>query len=305
MMRHRGVMPWHKNASLTLYPDERQSRGVLGIVRENRRVVIRLGSDIGEVVERLGKSRARCIGGHAQLLIELGEQLDGRFRPKAVFTIGETLLADRRARLTTLYGADPVDTYGTSEAGVVAWQCAAADLYHVNHEANLVEILDDDLNPVKPGELGHVVLTSLWNPLMPFVRYRVGDSAAWATRPCRCGSRLAALSTVAGRTYDWIVNSEGRRIAPHRMLISMHLETKITEEVLHYRVRQHEDRRVVVELVTTPLFERGHIEQLATSYRRLLGCERVDVRKVDRIDTAGSKFEVIRSDARVADESAR
>ena len=179
-----------------------------------------------------------------------------------------------------------------------AWQCAAADLYHVNHEALVVEVVDDNDQPTARGNVGHIVLTTMWNPLMPFVRYRIGDAAAWATRPCRCGSSLPALTQLSGRTLNWIIDAEGRRVAPQRMWVSLHLGVAYLDCIERYRVRQ--DRARGADRGRWP--DRSLTSELETrwvaAYRRLLGDVPVELRRVDGFDTRSSeKFEVFSSQA--------
>ena len=149
-----------------------------------------------------------------------------------------------------------------------------------------------------PDEIGQILLTSLWNPLMPFVRYRIGDAAAWASRPCRCGSPLAALTQLSGRTFNWIVDSEGRRVAPQRMWASVHLGDEFLAGIDRYRVRQDRTGGILVEVVGSRGFSAEHEDEWKASYRQLLGDVPIEIRRVDRLETRpGEKFEIISSEA--------
>jgi phenylacetate-CoA ligase len=188
-----------------------------------------------------------------------------------------------------------MDTYGTAEAGQVAWQCRARDLYHVNHEAVVVEVLDEDGHPCPPGVLGEIVLTTLWNPLMPFLRYRQGDAAVWAPRPCRCGSAVPALERIEGRVLDWVVDDSGRRIAPQRLWLSVCVGAEHLTSVARYRVRQDERGAVTVELV---LGEGSlDLDLVRSAYEALLGPGvPVVVETVDDLpNDASGKFRAITS----------
>jgi phenylacetate-CoA ligase len=298
MVHHQGVAPWNPRASASV---ERRDvgHGFVGLIRDHLTVTLPVGARATEMLSALRKLKPRAISGTSQVLVEVGEALEGRYRPATVLTYGDTLTVDNRAALRELFGVEPVDSYGTAECGMVAWQCSRADLYHLNHEAVVVEVVDDNGSSVGPDEDGNVVLTSLWNPLMPFVRYLIGDTAAWATRPCRCGSLLPALSHVTGRTFSWIVDSQGRRVSPHRLLLSIHLEPRAIKGVGRYCMRQDTARRIRVDVVPN---ERGFAAQYAValrdSYRRLLGNLDVQVRTVERIETEpGAKFETFHSEA--------
>jgi phenylacetate-CoA ligase len=97
---------------------------------------------------------------------------------------------------------------------VIATECPAAPHYHVVAENAVVDIVGDDGRPVVPGETGRVVLTGLYNYAMPFIRYAVGDVAAWATTPCRCGRSLPVIARVEGRTRSAFVFRDGSRMWP-------------------------------------------------------------------------------------------
>ena len=249
---NRGIRPWARSAGVVFLASTRRTPGVLGSVRRASRLDLPLDAEPDDIAARVQRARPAVIGGHPHMVIEVGEALAGRYTPKAVATTGETLTAETRAAIRRLFGVEALDGYGTAECGFIAWQCGAADLYHVNHEAVAVEIVDDDGRPVEPGTVGNLVFTSLWNPLMPFVRYRIGDSGAWATRPCNCGSLLPALSELYGRTMNWMIDAEGNRIAPQRLWVSLHLGEEHTAGIDRYRVRQDRSRAVLIEVVAGP-----------------------------------------------------
>ena len=90
-------------------------------------------------------------------------------RPRIVFSQGEVLDAGTRATIERVFEASPVDLYGLTELGYVAWQCELRDALHVNTAAFLVEVLRDE-RPAAPGELGRVLVTDLRGRLMPLLR---------------------------------------------------------------------------------------------------------------------------------------
>jgi phenylacetate-CoA ligase len=49
---------------------------------------------------------------------------------------------------------------------------------------------------------------------MPFIRYAVGDVAAWAGAPCRCGRALPVIAQIVGRTRNAFVFKDGKRMWP-------------------------------------------------------------------------------------------
>lgn len=256
-----------------------------------RRLVIPDDPPPAAIATRVSELQPHWLTGEPHTLIAVGEALTTPLRPRTVTTFGVALGDALRAELTALYGTPPLDIYGSSEAGQMAWQCRKADLYHVNHETVVFEVVDDLGRPQPPGATGDLLVTGLLNALLPMIRYRIGDGAAWADRPCACGHRLPALTTIAGRVFDWLVDDQGRRVAPQRLWISALVPDRF-RQVRRYRMAQDGSGRVVVELVTEPEFRDDGPALVRQRVQSVLGAGTpVEVRLVEEIVLpAGQRF---------------
>ncbi len=106
------------------------------------------------------------------------------------------------------------DLYGSTEAGgpVVAVPCAHSHGQDQNHLTNedsvLTEIVDPQtLEPVSPGEVGEILITTLVKQASPVLRWRTRDLVRLADKPfdCACGRRgLPLIGRVIGRSDDML-----------------------------------------------------------------------------------------------------
>jgi phenylacetate-CoA ligase len=159
-------------------------------------------------------------------------------------TIGETLQPALRARAREVLGVEVADTYSSQEAGIIAYQCPEAGTYHVM-EGLIVELLDEDGNPVPNGEVGRVVLTDLHNFATPLIRYEIGDYAIRISTPCACGRGLDGLLAIKGRERNLVKLPDGRR---HWPLVGFHRYRAIAD-IAQYQVVQHSLEQVELRLV--------------------------------------------------------
>ncbi|MDP6476059.1 MAG: hypothetical protein QF894_14250 [Alphaproteobacteria bacterium] len=117
----------------------------------------------------------------------------------ALIAVSEPLTVGRRARIEKTFGAKISIGYGLNEIGIVANWCPEAGRYHVHDENCIVEIIDQDGNPSKPGSVGRIIVTTLTNFAMPFIRYDTGDVAQVLEGPCPCGRTLPSFGLTLGR----------------------------------------------------------------------------------------------------------
>lgn len=123
-------------------------------------------------------------------------------------TVGEKLTPETRAFLSQAWKAKVTDIYSCEEIGYLALQCPEHDHLHVQSECVRLEILDEAGEPCEPGRRGRVVVTSLANFAMPFIRYELGDIAEFGP-PCPCGRGLPVLREVHGRTRSRLLLPDG------------------------------------------------------------------------------------------------
>lgn len=162
-----------------------------------------------ERVDRLLAARPQVVVGTPTVLRRVCGELERRgaepLAAKIVFSQGELLDRGTAAAVERRLGVVPVDLYGLTELGYVAWQCEERDALHVNAEAFLVELIHDG-RPARPGEVGRVVVTDLRGRTAPLIRYDTGDLARAAERPCACGREGQVLARVEGRRRSSILN---------------------------------------------------------------------------------------------------
>lgn len=132
---------------------------------------------------------------------------------EGVTTINETLKPELRARAEDYLGVKIDDIYSSAEVGNMALQCPQSGLYHVMAEGVILEILDDNDQPCKPGDIGRVVVTDLHNHASPMIRYAIADYAE-ASAPCPCGRGLPTLKRIMGRERHLAVRPDGSRFWP-------------------------------------------------------------------------------------------
>jgi phenylacetate-CoA ligase len=152
---------------------------------------------------------ASAISTLAQYALEKGIPPVGM---RAAIVSGDTLLPGMRRSIEQFFGCKCYDSYGQSEAVCMAMECPQGRL-HVIPAAGIWEILREDGVPCEPGEVGEVVATGLLNDVMPLVRYRSGDYAAWAKEQvCCCGSDQPIISQLEGRLDDYLITGDRRKI---------------------------------------------------------------------------------------------
>src|SRR5580658_7779769 len=124
----------------------------------------------------------------------------GRPAPRltAALTSAETLLDHQRRAIEETFAARVFDQYGQAEMQSFWYECESGRM-HAHPLAGVTEILREDGTPAAPGEMGEVVLTGLVNYAMPLIRYRVGDTARFATESCKCGRGMPVVEEIGGR----------------------------------------------------------------------------------------------------------
>ena len=101
-----------------------------------------------------------------------------------------------------------IDIYGLTEmcGPGVGGECQYQDGTHLWEDFFLPEIVDPEtLEPVAPGEVGELVITSLAKEAMPILRYRTRDLTSLHYEPCKCGRTAVRMGKVLGRSDDMLI----------------------------------------------------------------------------------------------------
>lgn len=142
-------------------------------------------------------------------LVDLLEQRGATLQMEAILAYGEAVLEPDRDAAMRGFGARIIDLYSSKEAGAIAHQCPAGTGLHINAEAVLVEIVNDDDSPTQMGEIGRVIVTPFSATAQPMIRYDLGDRAVLGGR-CSCGRCLPVLQSIVGRTTAIFTHPDGR-----------------------------------------------------------------------------------------------
>ena len=133
----------------------------------------------------------------------------GELGLEAIVGISELVSSDTAADVHKRMGCKILQIYACAEMGCIALQSEADGELQVCEETVLVEILDDRGDPVRPGETGRVILTSLYNYATPFIRYEIGDHATLSDNPWPTGRTLRRLRRVTGRSRNCLFARDG------------------------------------------------------------------------------------------------
>ena len=222
----------------------------------------------------------------ASFMLEKGLKL--RVPPRAVVTSSETLLDYQRTAIEAALGCKVFDQYGNAEAVAFIAQCEHGS-YHVNPEYGIVEIVDAAGRAVPHGEPGELVCTGFLSTAMPLVRYRIGDTARFASGGCACGRHFPLVAQIEGRVDDIIITPEGNRVGrldPIFKGLAAIRETQIIQETVE---------RIVMKIVPGQEFDRSMADRLVGELRKRVG-ERmtIDVEIVPEIPrTKAGKFRAV------------
>jgi len=107
-------------------------------------------------------------------------------------------------QITDKWNIQLFSTYASTEMGAAFSECTEGRGGHLHPELLIAEFLDDDENPVKPGDLGELVITTLGVEAMPLVRFKTGDICHHYIEPCACGRNTLRVGPLVGRKKQMI-----------------------------------------------------------------------------------------------------
>jgi phenylacetate-CoA ligase len=130
---------------------------------------------------------------------------------KAVLTSSEKLTPQMRETISTAYNCKVFDAWSGMEYCGLVSECENGSL-HISPDAGIIEILNSEMQPVKPGEIGDVYCTGLLNFDQPLIRYKIGDQMQLGNNQCSCGRAMPVIKEIVGRVEDIVYGKDGREM---------------------------------------------------------------------------------------------
>ncbi len=155
--------------------------------------------------------------GHAHSLYLLAQYVRDlnitNIKPRGILSTSMMLMPQERKVIEEVFCTKVNDRYGCEEVSLIASECEKHEGMHLNIEHLYVEFLKEEGGYAAPGEPGKIVVTDLMNKAMPFIRYQVEDVGVPSERTCSCGRGLPLMETVTGRVADFLIKSDGSKVA--------------------------------------------------------------------------------------------
>ncbi len=119
-------------------------------------------------------------------------------------------------KITEKWDIQLYSTYASTEMSTAFTECGFRKGGHHHPELIIIEILDDNLNPVINDEVGELVITTLGVEAVPLLRFRTGDLVKAHYEPCECGRKTLRLGSVVGRKQQ-MIKYKGTTLYPPAM----------------------------------------------------------------------------------------
>ncbi len=107
-------------------------------------------------------------------------------------------------KITETWDIQLYSTYASTEMQTAFTECSQGRGGHLQPELVIVELLDENNQPVAPHQPGEVTITTLGVEGMPLLRYKTGDICQFDDAPCSCGRTSLRLSPIIGRKKQMI-----------------------------------------------------------------------------------------------------
>lgn len=189
--------------------------------------IIRVGNGIPELqwdtIKRVQPTVCMVVPSFLVKMVEFAENNNIDYHNsslKKAICIGEALRTPD-GELTTLgrkindnwHELELFSTYASTEMQTSFTECECHNGGHIPADLIIVELLDENNQPVKDGEPGEVTITTIGVEAMPLLRFKTGDICVRMSDPCRCGRNSARLSSVIGRKGQ-MIKFKGTTIYP-------------------------------------------------------------------------------------------
>lgn len=164
-------------------------------------------------------------------------------RLRQIYTHGETLTESCRETISSAFGTEIYNTYGSTEFNRLAFECSEHSGLHMITDCAIIEIIKDGQR-VGPGEEGEIVVTGLYNNAMPLIRYNLGDIGILADYECSCGRGWPLIKSIEGRSDDFLTLPSGRIISPRTINVIENIPG-----IIEYRTIQEKRDMFIVQVV--------------------------------------------------------
>jgi phenylacetate-CoA ligase len=240
-----------------------------------------------DYVEKIKRSGVKIIRGYASSMYLLAKYMK-KFDVKdinidAVMTTGEILFPHYRKLIESQFGCKVFDGYG-GESIVVAFECEKHNGYHVCDEDVVLEFLRRNEN-IATEKTGELVLTSLSNYAMPFIRYRISDIGKKSSGRCGCGRGLSMIDSIQGRDTDIVIAPDGNSLVVHFFTILF----EYLDGVDQFQVIQKKIDKLVVKIVKNDKFSKKDSEHIKNEIKKKMGDSvEIEIEIVDNIPLSKS-----------------
>ncbi len=199
-----------------------------------------------QIIDEIKKFNGDVLIGYASGLQELAMtslKNDISMKFSKIVSFAEQLSENSRYFFEKTFHGEVYNFYGAAEFGIIGQECALHDGFHINEEGLIVEV-----EPSADFENGYgeVVITSLMNEVMPFIRYYIGDLGHIDVRPCPCGILLRKIRII-GRT-SVVFQSSKRKI--HEFEFNNVLKS-FSDRITAFQIKKGKGNAVIIKIIAS------------------------------------------------------
>jgi len=214
-----------------------------------RREFIDLNLSPEEQLAELLRIKPQIVNAYGSVLYSLAKivtedevkQLNFKF----LWSNSEALIKENKKFVESKFNCKVYDDYSCLEFLGIGFECRLQG-YHVVSDNVIIEVVDDNDNPVKQGDTGRFIITALNNKIMPYIRYDIGDIGSISPEPCKCGRGFPIFKNFIGRINDFIVLPNGNLLEPMQIFVKL---WKVIPEAIDFQVIQKDINELTIKVI--------------------------------------------------------
>jgi phenylacetate-CoA ligase len=169
-------------------------------------------------------------------------------------------------RIIGLWKVDLYSTYASTEMQTAFTECAHGVGAHHHPELVIIEILNENDEPVNDGEEGEVTITTLGVEAMPLLRYKTGDIARVHKGNCKCGRTTLRLGPIQGRK-QYMLKLKGTTLYPPAIFEILNQQTGVLDFVVEASTGNLGTDELKIFVLSNSVFNQNILPQLTEKFQ--------------------------------------